>query len=222
VNAMGNEGPGMTSLWAPADGAHVLAVGSVNLAGNVSSFSGRGPTADGRTKPDVVALGSSVYAATYGSDYTYVVGTSYATPVVAGAAAILLQHNPLLTPDSIITAFRNSGSVADSPDNGLGWGIPSLVAIMGEEKPYETREIRSYPNPYSGGGLIFLVPDGTITTNERVMLYNVLGQKVWSGTGIRINRSMLSITLPEDPDWADQVFLVDMGHGRLGRFLWLK
>ncbi len=60
---VGNGGPGFQTLQSPADGDSVLAVGAVNPSGIRSAFSAEGPTADGRLKPDLMAPGEALPAA---------------------------------------------------------------------------------------------------------------------------------------------------------------
>lgn len=71
VNAAGNE---RQNAWhyiiAPADGDSVIAVGAVNLQGQIAGFSSAGPTYDGRIKPDVVACGVNTYCASSYGGYT--------------------------------------------------------------------------------------------------------------------------------------------------------
>ena len=65
-NAMGNEGAGdgtYGTLIAPADADSILACGAVDEDGNIAYFSSRGPTYDGRIKPEVVARGAATYCA---------------------------------------------------------------------------------------------------------------------------------------------------------------
>jgi len=81
-----------SSVTQPADAAGVLAVGAVSLSDGLRSYSSRGPTNDGRTKPDVTAP-DGVANWTYGS----FAGTSAASPHVAGAAALVLEQSPALT-----------------------------------------------------------------------------------------------------------------------------
>lgn len=96
VTAAGNEGTPGPSLIAPADAFDVITVGAVNSLGDLASFSSRGPTADGRVKPEVVAHGVSTYGARGWSSTAYGSGngTSYATPLVAGVIACLLEAHP--------------------------------------------------------------------------------------------------------------------------------
>lgn len=126
VNAMGNEAA--TSwhyLTSPADADSIISVGAVQSNGTYAGFSSVGPTSDGRTKPDVVALGVGTYNAipgkmAYAGSYQ---GTSLATPLVAGVAAQILSAHPELTPVQVRDALRNTASNASSPDNMIGWGI---------------------------------------------------------------------------------------------------
>jgi subtilisin-like proprotein convertase family protein len=95
-------------LTAPADGDSVVAVGAVDLAGNVAGFSSPGPTYDGRIKPDVAALGVSNH----------------------GIAALMLERIPILTPMQIREALRATASQGGRPDNDMGWGIIDASAAI--------------------------------------------------------------------------------------------
>lgn len=126
VNSAGNEGnKSWRYMIAPADGFNVISVGAVYSTGELVSFSSRGPTYDGRTKPDVMAMGSDVRSVQPGSlsDYRGASGTSLASPLVAGVAALVLQAHPYLTPTQVRDALRNTATQATSPDNDFGWGI---------------------------------------------------------------------------------------------------
>lgn len=132
ANAMGNEGPGDGSLTAPADAYEILSCGAVSSTGAIASFSSRGPTYDGRMKPEVCAQGVSTYCASSGgtTNYSYVNGTSLSTPLVGGCAAVLLSARPTLTPQQVRQAFMMTASQASNPDNTYGWGILNLAAAL--------------------------------------------------------------------------------------------
>lgn len=127
-NAMGNFGARFDStgsLIAPADAFNILAVGAVSGNGAIASFSSRGPTFDGRIKPEVVAMGVGTFAAEAIStdSYDLVSGTSLSTPLVAGAVCQLIQARPQFTPAMIRQAILETASQSDNPDNTFGWGL---------------------------------------------------------------------------------------------------
>lgn len=128
VVSAGNEGSGVLGwpgILAPADGDSVIAVGAVDSTGVVVGFSSRGPTFDGRIKPDVMAMGRDVLVASSYDSLSYYRrnGTSFAAPLVAGACALLLQVHPTWGPSDVLAALRAEASNAASPDNVYGWGV---------------------------------------------------------------------------------------------------
>jgi hypothetical protein len=176
VVAAGNDGPnnnGFSSL-AAADGA--ITVGAVDEQetakrddDEIASFSNRGPRADDgdgedidELKPDIVAPGVDIMSALYSetqvgliTGYQQMTGTSMACPHVAGAAALLLEANPNLTPGEIQQIFRETAeprghaSYADvDPDYNIdfGWGIidafEAIRKVLGED--YQTVQIDSH------------------------------------------------------------------------------
>ncbi|MBX3102171.1 MAG: S8 family peptidase [Bacteroidetes bacterium] len=130
VNSAGNEGS--NSQWqgritSPCDGDSVLCVGSVSRTGwTVAATSGRGPTADGRIKPDVMAAGQSVpvyLSATVSTSS----GTSFAAPYVAGSAACLWQAHPEADAWQIRGALVRTADRSALPDNNYGYGLIQLL-----------------------------------------------------------------------------------------------
>jgi len=128
VTAAGNNGPDSRSIWTPADGDSVLAIGAEDSLGTISFFSSRGPTADGRIKPDFTAPGEAVCAVTGNGQVQRLDGTSFSTPIVAASAALLKQMHPTLAPMDIRMAFRKSATRSASPDTVYGWGRPDVAA----------------------------------------------------------------------------------------------
>ncbi|MCK4224197.1 MAG: S8 family serine peptidase [candidate division Zixibacteria bacterium] len=131
-NAMGNSGPGSGTLMAPADADSILACGAVYSSGTIASFSSRGPTYDGRIKPEVCARGVSTSCADpYGTTgYTTASGTSLSTPLIGGAAAVILSAHLDWTPMQVREAMMESGDHSSSPDNTYGWGVPDILAAI--------------------------------------------------------------------------------------------
>lgn len=134
VNSAGNGGsnPTRNTLGAPADGDSVISIGAVTSSGLRSSFSSVGPTVDGRIKPDVMAMGSSVRVAstTSNTGYSTASGTSFSCPLAAGVAALILSANPNLTPMQVRDALRNTASQNSNPDRFYGWGIIDALAAV--------------------------------------------------------------------------------------------
>jgi len=122
LTATGNEGPAAKTLGVPADAFGVLSIGAVNLMGRIASFSSRGPTADGRIKPEFVAPGQGVTVARASGGYMTGDGTSYATPLAAAMVALLLQSNPALTPAEVMEILKASAVPTTAADNAYGYG----------------------------------------------------------------------------------------------------
>jgi serine protease AprX len=112
--AAGNAGPDLYTIGSPAAAADVITVGDVADPGAGGFFldphSSRGPTADGRIKPDLCAPGDQILAARAGTrdGYFRASGTSMSSPFVAGVAALMLQANPTLTPADVKTILKET------------------------------------------------------------------------------------------------------------------
>jgi hypothetical protein len=125
VNSAGNRAFGPKPIIAPADAPGVLSIGATDLDDVITFFSSRGPTVDGRIKPDACGIGLDVPVAAGDSDNAFAIasGTSFATPMVAGAAALLLQAHPQWTPAMVFQALRETADHEDFPDPHYGWGL---------------------------------------------------------------------------------------------------
>lgn len=137
VNSAGNSGSGAGTITPPADAHNILAVGSVDFSGNIAGSSSRGPTYDGRIKPEVCARGVSTLCANPYTDDNYgnYSGTSFAAPLIAGAACLVIEAHPDWTPHQVREALKASGSRSSNPDNTYGWGIIDTYAAIGLDPP---------------------------------------------------------------------------------------
>jgi len=190
VNSAGNEGYNAShnTLGAPSDGDSVIAAGSVNSTGSRSSFSSVGPTVDGRIKPDLMAMGSSTFHACNSFNTCYSGsggGTSYSCPLIAGAAALLLQFAPSLTPMQLAEVMKNTASQSNTPDNLYGWGIINTFAALQtlvtsvnntNQLPDGFYLLQNYPNPFNPSTKIrFAVPE---KSNVKLYLHDILGSEI--------------------------------------------
>ena len=137
VKSAGNAGPDAGTLTTPADAkGDVIVVGAVSRDGSeVTSFSSRGPTADGRNKPDICAPGDKIMSASdSGQGYRALSGTSMAAPHVAGLAALLLERNPGWKPAQVKAALMDHADLMTAGDTGAdsqGRGRANLLRAVG-------------------------------------------------------------------------------------------
>jgi len=133
ITPIGDEAqPGAGSLHAPADAMGVIAVGATAASGLVAPFSARGPTGDGRIKPDLAAPGASVTGASLSQPTGYQAGsgTDRAAALVTGAVALMAQAWPGLSPQEVLAALAGSATFASSPNPAVGHGVPNLAAAL--------------------------------------------------------------------------------------------
>jgi len=127
-NSMGNEG---TKEWhytgSPSDARSILSVGAVASDGSIASFSSYGPTADGRIKPDVCALGVDAVVANPKGEVIKANGTSFAAPLLCGMVACLKEAFPNYSNTTIMNAVRQSGNLYTSPTPNYGNGIADML-----------------------------------------------------------------------------------------------
>lgn len=150
VASAGNEGniASWRIVTAPADGEDVIAVGNINGFGVRSSSSSTGPSADGRIKPDVVALGTGVSVVRANGSVFTGSGTSFSAPLVTSLLAGIWNDKPDLKNSDLIEALRLTASQAKNPDNFLGYGIPNYLAIRHYlERIPQTEPVIVFPNP---------------------------------------------------------------------------
>ncbi|HEY0656097.1 MAG TPA: S8/S53 family peptidase [Chryseosolibacter sp.] len=150
VASAGNEGniPSWRIITAPADAVDVVAVANVNTQGTASASSSRGPSADGRIKPDLAALGSGVTVVQDNGSIGTASGTSLAAPLITSLIAGVWQKFPDFSAKEIVAALKKTASRSGNPDNNVGYGVPSYVSVssyLDREAGDEVFEI--YPNP---------------------------------------------------------------------------
>ena len=178
VAAAGNNGPGANTLFIPATLEKVLTVGSIDIAnianwdnGVVANISSRGPGENGCIKPDILAP----------SLYGY---TSNATPLVAGAAVILLSladRNLCDTPaklKALVLSFAQP--IGTAPDNNYGNGKLVLPNYSDFIAVRSFNDVKYYPNPIRPSkGLNYAKMNfANIPAGTHIKIYTMLGKIV--------------------------------------------
>jgi len=156
--AAGNAGPGAKTVGSPGCARNVITVGASTDDDKIASFSSRGPTLDGRVKPDIVFPGYNIVAARAGGTsmgspqgefYTSASGTSMATPHCSGAVALMLSTEPSLTPTQIKQRLMNTAINLGQDPNSQGAGRADVYAAVreGAPQPEPTPEPTPQPEP---------------------------------------------------------------------------
>ncbi len=149
VFSAGNSGPGGNTIGSPGTAKNVLTVGAMGHGNSsaIAGFSSRGPTDDGRVKPDIVAPGSSTVSAAGDAENSNVIdsgttsiksGTSMSAPTIAGGAALARQYfedgfyptgaataADSFTPSGMLlktVLLNGTGAFVDTPSTATGWG----------------------------------------------------------------------------------------------------
>ena len=186
VNSAGNSGTGPWHyIGVPADAFDILAVGAVGLDRQLAPFSSRGPSADGRVKPDVSAVGLGTTGLDgAGWNVGPINGTSFSGPLVAGLSACLWQLHRDRTAQEVMDAIRRSASQYDHPDDDLGYGIPDFwrahLLLTGRDLTglSQPEALGLAPVPFTDF-LDVEVYAGN-TNSMQLLIHDALGRLVWS------------------------------------------
>jgi hypothetical protein len=184
VNSAGNSGGGSWQyIGAPADGDSVFSIGAVDASGIYASFSSTGPTYDGRMKPDVTAQGQGTTVIAGSGVVAHGSGTSFSSPVVAGALACLWQSAPSFSAEQIRAAVRWSASKSTMPDSLYGFGIPDVLkarAILStpESDPISQNRFILFPTPFSASPML----KGSLNSPQKITIeiLSITGQLLHS------------------------------------------
>jgi subtilisin family serine protease len=126
-HAVGNEG---NRVWQkasiPSDATNIITVGAVDRDSIKANFSSWGYIADGRIKPDAMAVGEQTCLLNSAGYITTSRGTSFSTPILAGMGACLWEALPHLTSFELIDLIKESSGRFSNPDEYYGYGIPNI------------------------------------------------------------------------------------------------
>ena len=141
VVAAGNNGPGRMTVTTPGISRKVITVGcsdddkEVNVMGTkMVDYSGRGPTGACVCKPEILAPGASIISCCNElCRYSVKSGTSMATPMVAGAIALLLEKYPDMSNRDVKLRLRERAVDLGQPRNQQGWGLLDVERLLADE-----------------------------------------------------------------------------------------
>ena len=205
ANSAGNEG---SRKWhyigTPADAPNVLAIAATDASGAKANFSSVGPGADGLIKPNLAAQGrDAVVASPLGMVVKMTNGTSFSSPILAGAIGALRQkfravHT--LTYKDVLEQTAHQGQV---PDSLLGFGIPQLMHT------YMALENET---------VVFVDEFGNIKTNAKFMQKHieVLLEKVQdmyieiSLVNIQLGKELFKQQMPNSLSKNDYLYAIDI------------
>ena len=231
ITASGNDGPGYFSVSNPGNSPYAITVGAIYGTGNLAWFSGRGPTPITlNTKPDVLAYGVGVIGANSffrkkGTFYISAWGTSPATAIVSGSAALLLQAFPGASPEAIKIAMMKTARDIGLDVNSQGAGIINVSSaytymkksakVYNEIKPMK---LRLKPKEYrllNGLNILFI---GKTDDFSLFKLYiNKSGATVNSNTTLPINLSKYNVLVICKPNEKLMSEISSMGTWYLSR-----
>ena len=181
VTSAGNDGGQFNFVGTPADAKGILTVGAVDANGDYAFFSSIGPTVDGRIMPDVMAQGFLAAAVDKDGDVVEINGTSFSSPIMAGAVASLWQSRPEVRNDRLMDVIRESGHLFNNPTDEMGYGIPNFeeaylaLQTLGIEDQLLKENFAIYPNPVTD---VMNVSFPQEVGNAVVTVYDVLGKQV--------------------------------------------
>lgn len=127
VCSAGNSGRGAwKKITPPGDAENVITVGALTRDLINTEFSSVGNTADGRIKPDAMAIGYRSTVSGNDGTVSHANGTSFASPTLCGVVTCFWQACPWLTAKEVVQVVQQAGDRSDCPDNIYGYGVPNL------------------------------------------------------------------------------------------------
>jgi uncharacterized repeat protein (TIGR01451 family) len=178
----GNSGPSSTTITRPGNAYNVLTVGNMDDRNtrstsddSIRSSSSRGPTGDGRLKPDIVAPGTWIRSTNSRweteADFVDMSGTSMAAPHIAASVILLMDHRGKVFPPIYKALLLNTADDwgISGPDNTYGWGYVDLwEAYFNRNDVFDGYVDDDYPNYQFYKGPIFAGEKATLVWNRHV------------------------------------------------------
>lgn len=216
VNSAGNSG---NNAWkyigAPADADSVLSIAAVDSVRVYAAFSSQGPRVDGAVKPNVAAKGALANVVGIGGAVSVSNGTSFSSPILAGAATALWSKYPNKTNMEIFKAIEQSAHLYENPNHYLGYGIPNfgvadkILSHVNLDNYYKKQQILIYPNPVKDQ-LFFI--DYYSDTNEtiRLQITDVKGRIIHMQEMNVLSKTMITIPVQLQAQFSSGVYIVNI------------
>ncbi len=178
VASAGNE---QQTSWqkivSPSDSPNAVAVGAVDAEGKIAYFSSIGPSADGRIKPDVVAMGYGTAVQSATGQMGTANGTSLSAPIISGLAACLWQSKPNISARDIHNLIVLSSTNFHTPNNQIGYGLPNFgIALDSISLNDEHKGLKIFPNPTNGHFSVLLPKNEA--SNYSITIISSLGVEI--------------------------------------------
>lgn len=144
----------------PARYPEVIAVGAVDENDGLLDISNKGN--------DLVAPGADIFSTGKNGDYVNLTGTSMSSPMVAGAAALILSKNPELTPKEVLDILcKSSDNIgAPGPDNTYGYGrlnvYKALMMTPDSKEPVDSQPFTDIADHWAKRPIAFLWTEGIV------------------------------------------------------------
>jgi subtilisin family serine protease len=206
-------GPPWYKITAPADADSVLTVGAVDSLGFITGFSSRGLTFDGRIKPDVVARGhQAAFASAFGG-VQQGNGTSFSSPITAGAVACLWQAHPTKSNMELLYAIQESANQFAFPDSIRGYGVPNfctanMLLTSIHENTAADYNFEVYPNPFNSQlSLSFYNKD---KQTVKLVLSDIMGKIVFQEEFTAIADAEIVFTLSPEQSISTGVYFLNV------------
>ena len=219
-NSAGNEGGNARHYVSmPADGDSVFSIGAVDTLGFHAGFSGYGPTSDGRLKPNVVALGVGSAVLDPSGNIYNLSGTSFASPLIAGACASLWGAFPDRTNMEIMDAVQQSAHLHLTPNDTMGYGIPNFglaFEILKALEPEDTVIIEDttlvtievLPNSASNFFSVFI--ESHLNENAEIRIINLQGEILYSENIYLQNNVKESFFIPLNEQYPTGIYILSI------------
>jgi serine protease AprX len=132
ISVSGNFGPNKYTIGSPGAAEKVLTVGALTKSSKITNFSGKGPTLDGRIKPDLSLPGTDISLPLSKDLRVKATGTSISAAIGAGIIVLLKDYNPKITYHEIIELLKKSSIDLNYDPNVQGMGIVKITKIFAE------------------------------------------------------------------------------------------